>query len=303
MTVFKEAEGRPKVHSLSRNQLLISKDTVRAYSLKDKKWLSVFVNNITNIAWNSTAFDSLVLNPSTKDLILAFADSQIKHHQPTFDDVVKGKGRGTILLLSGPPGVGKTLTAESVAEHMQVPLYTLSLGDLGTKAEDIEKKLTQTLQMTTKWRAILLLDEADVFLLSRNAQDLERNKLVSVFLRVLEYYEGFLFMTTNRIADIDPAFESRIHLSLQYSDLDPAGRKIVWKNFLGSCIDESASAQGFSGLELDKLALHELNGRQIKNVVKSALLLAQRKGERLGFGHVDAVLMVKAANGGGFAGA
>ncbi|KAG8534018.1 uncharacterized protein KY384_000860 [Bacidia gigantensis] len=285
-------KGGSRNRPLSRENLLLSRDTVRAYSLKDKKWLSVFINDVTEVAWDDAAFDSLVLNGNTKDLILAFAESQVKR-QPTFDDVIKGKGRGTIMLLSGPPGVGKTLTAESVAEVMKVPLYMLSAGDLGTDPVEVDKTLNRTLEMTTKWRAVLLLDEADVFLLSRNAHDLERNKLVSIFLRVLEYYEGFLFLTTNRIQDIDAAFESRIHLSLQYEDLGPQGRKHVWKSFLQTC--ETAHGE-FSDEKLRVLAQHKLNGRQIKNVVKPALLLAARQNQPLKFEHVDTVLQIKAAN-------
>jgi replication-associated recombination protein RarA len=80
----------------------------------------------------------------------------------TFDDVIEGKGKGIIMLLSGPPGVGKTLTAEAVAETMRVPLYMMSAGDLGTESSDVESALKNILKMTTKWKAVLLLDEADV---------------------------------------------------------------------------------------------------------------------------------------------
>lgn len=95
-----------------------------------------------------------------------------------------------IILLCGPPGVGKTLTAESVAEQMRVPLYMMSAGDLGLDPRGVESKLTEILQMCTRWKAVLLLDEADVFLEQRSLHELERNKLVSIFLRVLEYFEG-----------------------------------------------------------------------------------------------------------------
>ena len=85
-----------------------------------------------------------------------------------------------IMLLSGPPGVGKTLTAESVAENMKVPLYMMSAGDLGSQSHEIERNLSNILEMCTKWEgSILLIDEADVFLEQRSAHDLERNKLVS----------------------------------------------------------------------------------------------------------------------------
>ena len=88
-----------------------------------------------------------------------------------------------IILLDGPPGVGKTLTAESVAETMKAPLYTMSAGELGTHSDRVERKLSDVLEMATMWNAILLIDEADVFMEQRSPQDLERNELVSIFLR------------------------------------------------------------------------------------------------------------------------
>lgn len=115
---------------------------------------------------------------------------------------------------------------------MRTPLYSLSAGDLGTKSQEVEKSLSNILEMNTKWKAVLLLDEADVFLEARSARDLGRNKLVSIFLRPLEYYEGILFLTTNRIENIDAAFESRIHLTLQYNNLDKASRMHVWRTFV-----------------------------------------------------------------------
>lgn len=136
------------------------------------------VNNVTDIVWDERAFDSLVLPESQKELIRAVAESQAQHSK-IFDDVITGKGQRMILLLNGPPGVGKTLTAESVAEVMKVPLYYMSSIDLGTTAAGVETELSRVFQMVAKWRAVLLLDEADMFLERRNDHDLERNRLVT----------------------------------------------------------------------------------------------------------------------------
>lgn len=68
-----------------------------------------------------------------------------------------------------------------------------------------------------------------MFLQRRNKTDLQRNSIVSVFLRVLEYYSGILFLTTNRIGTIDPAFKSRIHMSLYYPALDEDATREIWK--------------------------------------------------------------------------
>jgi hypothetical protein len=281
---------KPEVQPLTREQLLIATHELRGYALKEKKWLYLSIENVKEIVWNEEAFKSLVAPPEQKELVLAFARSQSKNKGHGFDDVIQGKGRGIILLLSGPPGVGKTLTAESVAETMKVPLYSMSAGDLGTHPSEVEASLSNILEMNTKWNAVLLLDEADVFLEARSVHDLERNKLVSIFLRLLEYYEGILFLTTNRIENIDAAFESRIHLSLQYHDLDKESRTHVWRTF----VDRAAGA--FSEKEMDALAEYPLNGRQIKNIIKTSQLLADEQGKNLVFEHVQTVLKIRAAN-------
>lgn len=253
-----------------------------------KEWLEFYLDLVKDITFSDDAFDSLVIPEDQKEIILAFAESQASNSK-VFDDVVSGKGRGHITLLSGPPGVGKTLTAESVAEHMHAPLYMLSAGDLGINPWDVENRLNTILEMVARWDAVLLLDECDIYLEKRSVKDLERNKLVSIFLRLLEYYEGILFLTTNRIDNIDSAFQSRIHISLSYPELDHSTRRYIWENFLRLLgVLDSWAAE-----DLDELAQMELNGRQIKNVLKSAALLSARKKESLSRGYVDKVLAIE----------
>jgi SpoVK/Ycf46/Vps4 family AAA+-type ATPase len=182
-------------------------------------------------------------------------------------------------------------TAESVAEEMRVPLFMMSAGDLGLDPRNIEAKLNNILEMCTKWSAILLLDEADVFLEKRSLHELERNKLVSIFLRIIEYFEGIMFLTTNRVETFDPAFQSRIHISLDYPELSIDSRRTVWKNFLAA-----SKAQGqpnsITESQLDTLSLMHMNGRQIKNVLKTAQLLARRREQTLSHDHITTVLEV-----------
>jgi SpoVK/Ycf46/Vps4 family AAA+-type ATPase len=261
---------------------------VHGYSFKKKQWLLFYIDRITDITFDSNAFGSLVLPEDQKELILSFAESQTKNNT-SFDDLISGKGRGHITLLSGPPGVGKTLTAESVSEHMHAPLFMMSSGDFGTNPSEIEDKLSKILEMVAKWNAVLLIDECDVFLEARSDNDLERNKLVSIFLRILEYYEGLLFLTTNRVDNIDLAFQSRIHISIAYPDLSVASRRHIWDGFL----KRLKVRQDWSEIDLDELATVKLNGRQIKNVLKSATLLSARKNDTLRRKYVDVVLAVE----------
>jgi SpoVK/Ycf46/Vps4 family AAA+-type ATPase len=248
--------------------------------------VSFFVNNVYPIKWDNHAFENLVLPKTQKKLVLALSKTQASLAN-NFDDIISGKGKGMILLLSGPPGVGKTLTAEAVSENMQVPLYVMSAGDLGVRPEEVETNLENILEMVAKWKAILLIDECDVFLEARSAYDIDRNRLVSIFSRLLEYYQGTLFLTTNRVDNIDPAFQSRIHVHMKYADLTVKSRRQIWASFVEKMPSE------FGEGELDELAKVVLNGRQIKNLVKTAQLLALEDGKVLGREHVDMVLAIE----------
>lgn len=163
---------------LTEEQLLLCTPYVRGFLLRRKQWAKFCVDGISDIEWNEEAFESLVLPNNEKDLLLAFAEGQANGNAK-FDDFIQGKGKGIVMLLSGAPGVGKTLTAESVAETMRVPLYVMSAGELGTYSENLERVLKDVLEKCSMWKAILLLDEADVFLEARTTSDLQRNAMVS----------------------------------------------------------------------------------------------------------------------------
>jgi SpoVK/Ycf46/Vps4 family AAA+-type ATPase len=176
-----------------------------------------------------------------------------------------------------------------VAEAMKKPLYSMSAGELGLSADEVEQNLGRVLELCKKWCAVLLLDECDVFLEKRSASDLHRNKLVSVFLRLLEYYQGVMFLTTNRMESFDPAFESRIDLILHYPRLDIESRRHVWRTFT----QPGSPTSNIGEDDLEQLARSEFNGRQIKNIVKTGRLLAARDDAALSMKHLEIVLRVK----------
>ena len=153
-----------------------------------------------------------MVDEEEKDLIY----SLVKFHGTGFTDIIEGKGGGTIFLLHGKPGWGKTASAEAVAEFLHKPLYSVSVGELGTSTDVLEAKLRNILDVAVIWDAVLLLDEADIFLEERDEHNIDRNAMVGVFLRLLEYHNGVLFLTTNRVKKIDPAFYSRISVALHY---------------------------------------------------------------------------------------
>lgn len=171
--------------------------SIAGYSLRDNKWDTFDIDSISDVTFDSEAFDELILPEDQKRQIL----SLVRVHEDdrfTFDDLVKGKGRGMVFLLYGDPGVGKTLTAgmfhstsrshdtslnshsvESVADYCRKPLLRLDAGSLGTSVSSVETGLKKAFNLAERWHALLLLDEADVYLEQRKSKNLQHNGIVS----------------------------------------------------------------------------------------------------------------------------
>ncbi|RPA77319.1 P-loop containing nucleoside triphosphate hydrolase protein, partial [Ascobolus immersus RN42] len=240
-----------------------------------KLWCRLNVDLIRDPVWDSDAFGKLVLPNAPKRVIKALASS---HQWPegSTRDAQAAKGKGLVILLHGAPGTGKTMTAETVAEHTNRALVVISSGELGTEVDQINSNLDSFLQNAARWKAVVLIDEADVFLekrLSHGANRLEQNGLVAVFLRHLEYFQGILFLTSNRDKDFDPAIKSRIHLSLKFSPPDRRTRQTLWKQALSAIPPEEVGYDLEAVLELvDDM---DLNGREISNAIRTMRTLAR----------------------------
>ncbi|MGY6217711.1 AAA family ATPase [Methylolobus aquaticus] len=143
------------------------------------------------------------------------------------EDIIAGKSGGTTVLCAGPAGVGKTLTAEVYSEIIQRPLYRVHSGQLGLNVGAMETALKDVLTRAQRWGAVMLIDEADVYIRRRD-DNIATNAVVGVFLRVLEYFNGLLFMTTNRVDDIDEAIVSRCIAMIKFYPPDADARRKIW---------------------------------------------------------------------------
>lgn len=282
---------------------LLMPPDIHGFYLNEKKWNQLFVDSVHPVVWNKKAYERLVLPRATKDLVRALVTVRTSQRGVKQGlgvagkrvDITSGKGNGLIMLLHGGPGTGKTLTGESVAEIAEMPLYRVTCGDIGTSAGAVESYLNTVLYLGKTWNCVLLLDEADVFLEERSMADLQRNSLVSVFLRILEYYDGILILTSNRIGMFDEAFKSRIQVALHYKKLNSSARRQIWQNFL-DMLEEDNEDVNFEEirLRLEDLTERDLNGRQIRNVLTTARQLAMFRNERLDWEHLDQALSVSA---------
>lgn len=293
----------------SSDRLAMCPPRILGYALKDKIWAQVLVKPLQEIkleGGDRYFKEQLQLEESYKEMLLAF----IKNHQyastperssQTDDakisksyDTAEGKGQGLAVLLHGPPGVGKTLTAETIALATGRPLLSVSVAEIGIDASQAESRLKSIFVNAERWRAVLLMDEADVFLEARvRTDDPNRNAMVSVLLRCLEYYEGIIILTTNRIKSIDIAVQSRMHLAIQYLNLNPDQMLAIYKNLLGD-VPDNMLREGRKSLEEEvKRTLcgrrSQMNGRQIRNIVSTARALAASRNEKLRFDHLRTV--------------
>ncbi|KAH0556906.1 hypothetical protein GP486_005306 [Trichoglossum hirsutum] len=274
---------------LSDNQLLTSPASIPGYSFGTKCWGYFLVDEIKDIDWQEDAFKGLQFDHKKKSIIRSLVSGH-SASSTDFDDFISGKGRGLVFLLHGPPGSGKTMTAESVAESLHRPLYYISGGELGTQLYKIEDCLRVIFDRIVRWEAVLLFDEADTYMAKRREDSIQRNAMISILLRLLEYQSGIIFLTTNRITDFDPAFHSRIHITIPYSQPTQEQRQFIWHDL------SSKSENTFSDADFKRLAELPLNGRNVKNVLRVASLSVRTKEdgkkEKVGFTHVKEVLPI-----------
>ncbi|KAI1387952.1 P-loop containing nucleoside triphosphate hydrolase protein [Hypoxylon trugodes] len=295
-THFDTAEAQMQ-KTLEDEQYMLCPPRLLGYVLGEKQWAQLQVTLMKDIPVEDPGNpwkNRLQVADETKNMLFNLIQSHVSTMKTEttpeetgleVNDIIPGKGKGLVILLYGPPGVGKTSTAETIAIATRKPLFSISVADVGTRARHVESNLSKIFALAASWQAILLIDEADVFLESRgrgNSTSTDRNALVSVFLRVLEYYQGIMFLTTNQIAQFDVAIPSRIHIAIPYETLVPAQMEKIFRGFLEPLVNNNL-VDNFDGI-MEYLKEHvyylKFDGRQIRNIVTTALGLARAESQK-----------------------
>ncbi|KAI8631162.1 P-loop containing nucleoside triphosphate hydrolase protein [Xylariaceae sp. FL1651] len=202
--------------------------------LKMKRWAIFEIDNISDSAPKSS------LSQLNSELVLMSDDDKLslrtvlpKGEQAVCitKDIIPDKGEGKVFLLYGPPGTGKTLTVECVANDTRQPLICLTHANIGDTYNS-EEKLRKWFTITSKWNAVFLIDEADLFLEQHRDGDSVRNGLATVFLRSKEYYRGVLFLTTNRPGHINDSFISRITFPIAFKPFSTEAKALITNKFV-----------------------------------------------------------------------
>ena len=242
------------------------------YDLAKHQRLKVHVDDMVEYKYDTGLGQNLVLPETTKNLVATL----VEQGRISFADIISGKGSGACVVLGGRPGVGKTLTAEVFAESTERPLLTVQAAQLGKSPTDIEKTLALYMNRASRFNAVMLLDEADVYIGERGS-NLNQNAIVASFLRVLENHNATIFMTTNRLDTVDDAIISRCIARIDYDSPSVKDQKEIWK-VLNRINDAKLTDD-----EIDEIvAIHnDLTGRDIKQMLKLGELWATGHDSRI----------------------
>ncbi|KAI1175392.1 hypothetical protein F4777DRAFT_588589 [Nemania sp. FL0916] len=277
-------EAQPQALELREADLVLLPKRMFAYALRERRFVPVNTKFLKPIRRQHGAFENLMILKDYKDIVRGLVASHFQRKalerryvdmstEGPSQDLIQNKERDLVVLLHGVPGVGKTATAEAVAMEYKKPLFVITCGDLGLTPHEVEESLSNVFRLAHLWDCVLLLDEGDVFLSQRSKLDMKRNALVSVFLRVLEYYNGLLFLTTNRVGAIDEAFKSRIHMSLYYPPLNKAQTRDIFRLNIAKLREIESQRHEMTGepsLDIKETQIIDFAGRHFENNSRTA---------------------------------
>lgn len=176
-------KAQPDGDHLTDVQLMLLPYRVCGYFIRNRKFYPLHIDRLQPIKWSKVGLDHLVLPADHKRMLLAIIRAQARElHQDSeapFRDLVRGHGRGTVILLHGAPGLGKTTTAELVAEKLARPLLSLTIADLGSPSREMESGLTHYMKLAERWGCIMLIKNADEIVQQRDTTNSERNNTMS----------------------------------------------------------------------------------------------------------------------------
>lgn len=183
-------------------------------------------------------------------------------------------GKGLAMLFSGPPGTGKTMAAQVIANQLHMEMYKIQLSQVVSKyIGETEKNLRQIFEEAKNSNCILFFDETDALFGKRSevkdSHDRHANIETAYLLQQIEEYDGVIIMASNLLQNIDSAFMRRISFIISFPFPDVPTRRILWEKMLGS------GAPVAKDVNLDFMAEQfKIAGGNIKNIVIHAAFQA-----------------------------
>lgn len=246
-------------------------------------------------------WEDLVLPPEQKELLRSALD------RIEFRDIVYKEwgfekkmpyGAGVHILLCGPPGTGKTMTAQVFSHMLGLPVYKIDLSAVMSKyIGETEKSLSKVFEEGKNTGSILFFDEADALFGKRteikDSHDRHANLQVSFLLQKIEEHQGIVLLATNLVKNFDEAFKRRFHYIINIPMPDALHRRQIWENAfpdktpLNDDIDFEYLSDRFN-----------LSGSTIKNIALSSAFYAAGTGKPVGMNEIIKALKNEAVKNG-----
>jgi SpoVK/Ycf46/Vps4 family AAA+-type ATPase len=194
-------------------------------------------------------------------------------------------GKGLNVLFSGPPGTGKTMAAEVLANEVKLDLYKIDLSSLVSKyIGETEKNLKKIFEEAETSNSILFFDEADALFGKRSevrdSHDRYANIETAYLLQKMEEHEGTVILASNFRKNMDDAFLRRLHFTVEFPLPDDKSRENIWRKTFP---EETPIA---NDVDFTFLSKFKLTGGNIKNIVLAASFLAAEASETVGMEHL-----------------
>ncbi len=230
-------------------------------------------------------WEDLIL-PKDQKRRLQNACAQVEHRHRVYDKWGFGKkmayGRGISMLFTGPPGTGKTMAAQVIANRLGLELYKVELSSVMSKyIGETEKQLGAVFDEVKKSQSILFFDEADALFGKRSetkdAHDRYANIQTSFLLQKMEEYEGIVILTSNFRQNFDEAFTRRLKFIIEFSLPEREQREEIWRSVIPKELPLAEE------LDFDFLARSfQLSGSSIKNIATAGAFMAASEDEPMG---------------------
>lgn len=255
----------------------------------------VHAGGLASLVRSRVGWDALVASPAMRtelDMIVTWEKRRAHLFRPGMLGANARASKGLTCLFWGPPGTGKTLAAQLIAGELGRDLYRVDLSRVVDKyIGETEKRLDLVLREAEQAGVVLLFDEADALFAQRtdvrSSNDRYANLETGYLLQRIEDHDGLVILASNLRRNLDPAFQRRLGVIVEFSMPQAPERRRLWELLLpphehrGEDIDVDQLAQ---------LSEH-LSGGDIRNAVVTAVLLADQDGQRLTMRHAVLALL------------
>lgn len=277
---------------------------IGGYDLEVNRWRTFNIWDLKPVKYDQEAWSRLIMDEDTKDLIRALVDNtgcSVGGLKPAHFN------KGQTVLLKGPPGTGRMTTVHAVCNLLKRPLLTITItaDDLLYDLVNLLSDIALRVSFAATWNAVIVVKGTDRLLESKNRQLMD---CVNTVLRQFESDDCISFWISSACGEeLLPQFSTVVDLP----ELDTAARRRLWLGHFGlndpaaicaralisSSVDQKEMDHSLLLRDIEKLSRHQLDGRMIDNIVRSARALAASNGEHLSIHHIKLVMKTQRLDG------